>query len=99
MFVFVFVFGYHFRFVFVFVTAKVRAALVGVGEVRAWIRCCRSCWADRRSTNRRAWAVSGAQMVVGGEPIRFVGGGGGGVDLEGSFALIERIKLYGCLLV
>ena len=53
--------------------AEVKAALVGGDEKRrAWIRCCRSCWADRSSTNCRAMAVARAWVVVGEEFMRFI---------------------------
>ena len=56
---------------------------------------CRSCWAARSSTNRRAMTVSGALMVVGEESMRFVDDD----EEEVSFALIVRMEKYGCLLI
>ena len=74
---------------------KAALELVGGEKRRAWIRCCRSCWADRSSTNFRAMAVARAWVVVGEEFMRFVDDD----DEEVSFALIERMKLYGCLVI
>ena len=63
------------------------------------MRCCCSCWADGSSANRREVALSEAWMVVGGEFMRFVDDEEEEEGEEVSFALIERMNLYGCLLI